>query len=58
MAKYQENFPTNVFQIVKQLAKDIETLAYEMILIWEEVRMLRKINIVFSKHRKAKRTYI
>ncbi len=26
--------------------------------MWEEVRMFCKANIAFSKHRKAKRTYI
>ncbi len=58
MVKYQRSSPTNVFQIIKQLAKNIEVFTYEMILIRKEVRIFCKANIVLSKRRKAKRICI
>jgi len=54
----KKSFPTNVFQVVKQLAKDIEVFTYKMTLMQEEVCTFRKANIAFSKRRKAKRTHI
>ena len=58
MVRYQRSSPTNVFQVVKQLVKDIKVLIYKMTLIWEEVCILRKTNIVLLKHYKTKRIYI
>ncbi len=58
MVRYQGSSSTNVFQVVKQLAKDIKAFVYEITLIREEVYMFRKANIVFSKRCKAKRIYI
>lgn len=43
---------------MKQLAKGTDRLAYQMILIQEEVRSLREANIALSKRRRAKRTRI
>ncbi len=58
MTKHQGSSSTNIFTIVKQLAKKIELLTHKMTLIHEEVRTLRKANEALAKRRRAKKTHI
>ncbi len=44
-----------VFAVVKQLAKGIEFIVYQITLLYEEVRTLRKANEAFVKRRRAKK---
>jgi hypothetical protein len=55
---YQGNSLISLFLTIVLLAKDIERLAYELILITAEVYILHKTNKVFSKYRKAKKNRI
>jgi hypothetical protein len=48
----------SLFLIVALLVKNIKKLAHELILITTEVYILRKINKVFSKYRRAKKNRI
>jgi len=43
-----------MFSVVKQLAKDIEIIAFEMTLVYIELQTFRKANEAFAKRRKAK----
>ncbi len=45
-----------MFSVVKQLAKDIEIIAFEMTLVYIELQTFRKANEAFAKRRKAKWT--
>lgn len=47
-----------MFSAVKQLAKGIELITYEIILLRDEVRTLRQANEALIKRRRAKRTRI
>lgn len=55
---HQRSSPTLLFETVKALAKGIERMAHEMILLSAEVRTLRAANEAFSKRCRAKKARV
>ena len=52
---HQGSSPTSMFSAIKQLAKGTEIIAYELTLVYAELRILRKANEALVKCCRAKR---
>ena len=55
---HQKSSPTPILDSINQLAKDTQTMIYELNIIQDEMRILQNTNLTLKKHQKTKKTYI
>jgi hypothetical protein len=58
IARYQNSFPTSIYNGIDQIAKGAKQIIHKMALLQAEVAEFRKANTLINKRRKAKKTRI
>ena len=55
VARYQDSSPTAIYKAIDQIVKGTTIIIYQIVLIKDHIRELKKANHILSKYRRKKK---